>query len=483
METDADEQIYDFRAALGVVRRRLGLILLFTFVAAGLALAISAAQEDRYESTAVLLFRDPGLDPQILGRPALLGGEQILDRTTNVGLASLDSVAERAADDLDDGRDADQIKGAVSVTQGSGPELVEVTAETASALSAAETAGVYADAFLDLRREEDRRAVRAARRSVEQDLESLPTELQGSAKASELRRQAAELRSLELLQTGDAQLVERADVPTSPSSPKPARNALLAGFAGLIFGLAAALLLERLDPRPRSRRDFERAYSAPVLATVPSDPHLAEAPLGPAGSEAFRTLALRMRFGDRERAPRSVLFVSAASGEGRTTVVANLARAVAADGASVTAVEADFRNPELAARSAAEPLPGLAELLAGECDRRAATREVSLPDRDEGSLQILVAGEPPASPSGPLTGERIVELIEDLAADRDLVLIDVPALGQVADAVPLVGVVDAIVVVAGHGEARRSEVEQLRRQLSELDAPVLGTVINRASRA
>lgn len=480
MDADADEQIYDLRAALAAARRRLALIALFTGLAAGLALVVSLAQSDRYEATAVLLFKDPGLDPQIRGRPALLGGEQILDRTTNVGLVSLDAVADRTAEELGDGRSAAEIGDAVTATEGAGPELVDVTAEAEQAELAAATANAYAEAFLALRREDDLRAIRAAREAVERDLESLPAGARDSAEARALREQAAELRSLELLQTGDSQLVEEADVPGSRSAPKPLRNALLAGFAGLIFGLAAALVVERLDPRPRSRRDYARAYGAPVLATVPNDPRLGEAPLGPADVEAFRTLAMRLRFRDREKPPRSVLLVSAAGGEGRTTVAANLGRAVAADGFDVTLLEADFRRPRLAARAAAEPRPGLAELLAADCSRAAATRRLDLGAGVDGSLEIIVAGGPPPTPTALLGDERIAELFEDLHAGSDLVLVDAPALGEVADAVPLLGLVDAVLVVADCGEAKRSEVEALQRQLTDLDAPLVGVVVNRA---
>lgn len=481
MEADADEQIYDLRAAAAAARRRLGLILVFTVLAAALALAVSLAQSDRYEATAVLLFKDPGLDPEIRGRPALLGGEQILDRTTNVGLVSLDAVADRAAELLDDGRSPAEIREAVSATEGAGPELVDVTAEAGNAEQAAETANVYAAAFLELRREADLRAIRDARKAIQRDLEALPAgDSGGSPEAAELRQEAAQLRALELLQTGDSQLVEEADPPSSRAAPKPLRNGVLAGLVGLIFGLAAALVIERLDPRPRSRRDYERAYGVPVLATVPSDARLGQAPLGPADEEAFRTLAMRLRFSDRERTPRSVLFVSATEREGRTTVVSNLARAAAASGSEVTVLEADLRHPMLASRAAADPRPGLVELLAGECGRHEATRELDLGEGAEGSLQILVAGRAPATPNAPLADRGFTDLLEELESARDLVLIDAPALGEVADAVPILGAVDAVVVVAECGKAKRSQVENLQRQLSELRAPVIGTVVNRA---
>lgn len=243
---DEDDRIYELSSIVAVVRQGSIVIVLLTVLAAGAALVASLAQSDRYESTATLLFRAPGLDAQIFDHPVLFGGGDVPDADTNIGLLSTDTVSERTELALDGAMDAGEISEAVSIREGAGPELVEVTASVTMAEDAALLANAYARSFLTVRRAANREDVERARRSVERELAELPARLKQTSQAAGLRRQIDELRTLEVLQTANAELVDEADTASSPTSPKTLRNTVLAGFVGLIFGMAAAFLLERL---------------------------------------------------------------------------------------------------------------------------------------------------------------------------------------------------------------------------------------------
>ncbi len=472
------EQIYDFRTAREVVRRRALLIVSVGVFLALAAAAATALRSDSYEATAVLLFRDPGLDPQIVGRPNLLGGEQIFDADTNVGLASLDVVAEAVGDGGEDGLDSAEVADAVVVREGAGPELVEVTAAADEPARAALIANSYAEAFVDLRREADRENVRAASREAEAELEQLSVAERDGPQGVELRERIGALTALELLQTGDAEVVDVASTPTSSSSGSPLRNAALGGFTGLILGLAAALILERLDPRLRSRAQIRAAFGVPLLASIPEGPR----PQGEPGEPALaglRTLAAALRSAGADRQPRTVLILPSSAGAGASTVAIDLARVTARDGSSVALIEADLHEPGLADAVGVERTPGLRELLSDEVEPASVFRELpAAAVSGAGSLTVVPAGGTAEAGAALLGGPALSELVGRLAADRDLVLLDAPPLAEAPDAIPLLDAVDAVIVVCRCGEPAPPALE-LRRRLAELGAPLLGVVSNR----
>lgn len=242
-----DDPIYELGSIMAAVRRRIVLVVVPALVAAAAALAISLSQPERFEATSTLLFRAPGLDEQIFDRPVLFGGTDVNDAETNAGLVALDEVAAETEGTSGVEGSAAEIADAVSVGQGAGPGLIEVTAEADDPVESATLANTYADSFIEIRREANRRDVEAASDSVEQELAALPEDLRRTAQADRLREELRELEALNSLQISDAELVGEATPPAEASSPKPLRNAILAGIAGLVLGLAGALLVERLS--------------------------------------------------------------------------------------------------------------------------------------------------------------------------------------------------------------------------------------------
>ena len=485
---DEAEETYDPRRIWWALVRRRAVIVGTALLVAGVALVVSVLQPDRYESTATLLFRDPGVDQRIFDPPILFGGDGLLggrnvpNSETTIGLVSLDAVAERTAAVLGD-KSTEQVSDEITIRKGAGLELIEVTAKTGDPEESAATANAYVRAFLVERRAGDRLVYRRAFRSIERQLEELPVRLQGTAEDLRLRRQLRDLEALQLIQTGDAELVERAGVPTARSSPKPLRNTALAGVTGLILGLLGALLLERIDARLRSSRDFERAYGAPVIASIPE---LGGGggdglPLARLDHEGFRRLWAHLRYMDGSKAPGPVLAVGARAGEGCTTVALGLCRAAAAEGSRVVLVEADMRSSQLAARASVAPMPGLAELLGNEVGERDAIRELPAEGGGEAArpVSLIPAGETLESAAALLAGEPLSELLRHLGGESDLVVVDAPPLGDSSDAIPLFRVCGTVVVVAAF-EQPAGDAAGLRRELTELGANVVGVVVTRA---
>ena len=191
-------------------------------------------------------------------------------------------------------------------------------------------------------------------------------------------------------------------------------------------------------------------------------------------AEAFRTLRTNLQFSGLERHPRLVLVTSAGDGEGKTTVVANLGAALAESGKRVLLVDGDLRRPALHAAFGLPEAPGLTNtLLADEFDPRSLPTSVP-------NLALLPVGTLPPNPAEFIASERLGRLLARLAERYDHVLVDSPPVGLVADAAVLAPSVDGVLLVVCAGRTRRELARRAKEQLENVNARILGVVLNKA---
>ena len=458
---------------LRVVWRRAGLIVLCAVLAGAAAYGFSQLQEKEYSASASLLFREVNLDSAVFGSSQGTSVDPDREAATNVELVSLDVVRERTERRLGDPDAGDSVEIAAEGKS----NVITATATDTVPRRAARIANAFAAEYIAFRREADRSKIDGALELVRRQLESLdPTRLNGPD-GTRLQRREEQLELLSALQTGNAELVQRAEVPTSPSSPKVARNTAFGLVVGLLLGVGLALLTERLDRRIRDPKEVEELFRKPLLATIPKSDALNGQPANPGTREAevFSMLRANLRYFNVNRELRSVLITSPTSGDGKTTVCQNLAGAAARSGARVLLVEGDLRRPILAKRLKIRPQPGLSGFLAGE----AKLEDVVQTAGAVGSLfDIIVAGPVPPNPPDLVESRRMKEFIKNAEDAYDLVIIDTPPTSLVADAIPLVRDVGGVIVVSRLGATTRDAVTRLREQLENLDAPTLGVVVN-----
>lgn len=282
-----------------------------------------------------------------------------------------------------------------------------------------------------------------------------------------------------------ATIVEPAIPPASRSAPAPMRDGILGGFLGLMIGIGGAVLLEQMDTRLRTREDVERALDPiPVLVTVPELPaELARnrrfaVEADPRGlvSEAFRILRTNVQFLAVDSPIRRVLVTGALAGDGKTTISANLAASLATAGYSTLLMEADLRRPTVHEYIGARPSPGIAEVLLGRASLDAAVRRTSVD-----GLSILTSGAIPPNPSELLGSQRMVEIIEEVSALHDVVVLDTPPTLPVTDAVVLAPRTDGVILVVRAGETHRDAVRAAAEQFQRVGVRILGVVFNAAS--
>ena len=394
----------DLPRFLSVLRARRVLILGVVGAAVVLAFGWSLTQPSRYKASADLLFgRTTNADAIITGATADPGTVPERDAATNLALASLDSVAANAKRTFPTSATAEELKNAVEVSAQGDSDVVTVTAEWDSPRGAAALANAFATQIVAVRRQAAQGDIQRAIDALNARIPAAPRTAADRALRDDLQGKIADLEALKQTTTGNVRVVERATPPTDRSSPKPLRNAVIAGFVALLLALFAVVLLARVDGRIDDEDELAALMGASVLARIPEvgrsrrPTHVWTEDQSPSFLEAFEFLRLNLQLVSSDRRSHVIAVTSSAPGEGKSTVVGWLARSLALSGDEVMAVDLDLRKPELHAYLNASREPGagvLDALLASDNgDEREPHALISVGDTGE-------QPEPSSEPSG-----------------------------------------------------------------------------------
>ncbi|HET8604264.1 MAG TPA: polysaccharide biosynthesis tyrosine autokinase [Marmoricola sp.] len=283
--------------------------------------------------------------------------------------------------------------------------------------------------------------------------------------------------------------IEAAALPTAPVSPQITRNLLLGLVLGLLLGFAYAVLRSRLDRRLRSIQEVEARYGVNVLGSIPLTDDLAHGPheraaiaveshAGESGAaEAFRKLRTNLRFMDVDQPPRVIVVTSPQPGDGKSTIAANLAAAVALAEHPCVLVDGDLRRPSVAESFGLVEGVGLTDVLAGEARVDEVLQEVvGLPH-----LRVLASGSVPPNPSELLGSQSMRHLLRTMA-EKATVIVDAPPLLPVTDAAVLTAVADGAFVVISTGRSRDQDLEAALSHLASANGRPLGVIFNRVAK-
>lgn len=315
------------------------------------------------------------------------------------------------------------------------------------------------------------------------------------------------------MNASNIRIVDAAVPPTKPVSPRPVLNLGLALLLGLGCGIGVAFLQEHWDNTLKNPDDIERVLRVPALALIPSRESLNHSGAGVYGlaehglslpkgngkhaslqkdsgtawiridgngtqhsalSEAFRGLRTSVLLSAAGRPPRSLTFVSAEPGEGKTTVASNLAISLAQLGKRVLLIDGDMRRPCVHKLFNIENhSQGLVTFLTGEQEWRQLVRPTGM-----ANLDCLVCGPVPPNPSELLSSDRMQMLIREAMAEYQFVLVDAPPLLNVADGRILATMVEGAILVVKGGFTPRDLAQQAQLHIRDVGAHLIGVVLN-----
>jgi len=299
--------------------------------------------------------------------------------------------------------------------------------------------------------------------------------------------QTKEISARQVLQEPDARIIESAEPPLIPSKPKKKIIVVLAFFGALALACAFVLVSERLNAGFRREEDVEEATGLRVLGVIPTLPgrrkhrknpqalpdHVINMPFS-SFSEALMAMHTTLVTGSSGTPPKSVLFTSSYPGEGKSTLAACFARAVAAQGRRVVLIDADLRRPRIAEALDLQPKPGLAEVLL----EQASLDEAIQKDR-VANLSVISSGAVGHAPQkGLLAENRMASVLRALATEFDLTVVDSPPLLVVSDALFLSSCVASTVLVVRWNDTQREDVFKAVKQLRDSKARVSGVALN-----
>ncbi|MEH3055066.1 MAG: hypothetical protein PGN13_13885 [Patulibacter minatonensis] len=466
----SDEQAAARRLLRGV-RRRWLTIVGCTFLTAFAAAFLSSRQPEKFEAITALQVRRDDVRALFFNGSGSFDSAPEREAATNAALLTLPTVLRAAAGRLT-GVTPEQIKKRITVEPSTDSDVLTLRAVGDSPEDATALARAVTQSFTRARRDAVEGSVNRAVTGAQREFRSLPESVQDSAEGRQLLSRIRDVRVAGAVAGGGVQVVQPPQANELPVSPSPAKAGFLGLIGGAILGGGVALFGASRDRRLRDPDEFGELWQLPVLGHVP--------PTGARGGASADTVA--EAFGlvhesslrrNGAAGPRSVVVTGAARGDGASTVARGLAAAAAEAGERALLIEADLRGNGNGGAGAGGTSPTLADRL-GDAALDAPTNAVVA--RPGVSYDLIESGRSEHA-RALLSGPRLQELLQQTSG-YDVVVIDTPPAGDVADALLVARHADATLVVARPGRTTTDQYAALRDHFAGSDRAVLGTVLN-----
>lgn len=296
--------------------------------------------------------------------------------------------------------------------------------------------------------------------------------------------------------SNDIKTVDAPSLPVSPSWPKKKLFLLVGCLMGLVLGVAAAFVADRVDSTVQSPREIDVDLSAKRLGVVPDATKLIgtsnqnsqgtryeflayEFPRSPM-SDAIRNIQTSIFLANPDRPIRCMAVSSSTPSEGKTLIAVSIASVLTSDKTrKVLLVDGDLRRPRVhRVFGLTDPGKGLTSIFNG-----AEVAESSLVNAYDAipGLSYLTSGPVPDDPVSILQSDRTKQLFRNLRDSFDYVIIDCPPILGFADTSLISLHADGLVMVARQGRVGRSELREAMDIISSANGcPLLGVVMNGA---
>ncbi|MTJ08752.1 polysaccharide biosynthesis tyrosine autokinase [Anabaena sp. UHCC 0253] len=301
-------------------------------------------------------------------------------------------------------------------------------------------------------------------------------------------KKVQELKVAENKNTANARIIAEAEVPKKPISGKKQIVLALGMMLGLFLSTTTILVLEMRDSSLKTLKEITDIYKYTVLGKIPLSGKklnsrevakklasyeivVRDQPYSLA-SEMYRMIQANLRLLSSDKTIKTIIVTSSVANEGKSTVSANLATALAQLGKKVLLVDADMRISSQDSFWKLPNLTGLSELLVSQKKSQAISFQV-MPN-----LDVITAGMRPPNPLALLDSKRMATLIEEFSEEYDYVIIDTPPLLIGADALTLSQMTDGILLVARPGVVDYTSANTVKEMLKSPSYNVLGLLVN-----
>lgn len=322
--------------------------------------------------------------------------------------------------------------------------------------------------------------------------------------ANALAQQVIE-KAEEIIDIKNVVVIDEANLPKNPIKPNKLLNTAIAGVLGMMLGAFLIFFINYLDRTIKTEDDVKRYLDINTIGEIPlfqgevrrlgkrykkyksrkkevTAASTSKAlitildPKAPA-SEAYRSLRTNIGYSGIDKKVQTVLFTSASPGEGKSTTIANLAISMAQVGKKVLVVEGDLRKPKMHKYFSMINDYGLTDIIVNQYNIKEAIKPFEPMD----NLHVICSGSIPPNPTEILESKRMSELLETVKDSYDLVLIDMPPVGQLTDAAVMGKKVDGVVLVVASAESNIDMVRHAKSALERVNARILGTVLTKVN--
>ena len=462
----APEETTDIRRYIGFVFAYWWLILTLPILGGLGGYYYSAQQDPVYEARGVVLVQYRGSGLSALGVSDFNRSEQLA--ATYKRLITAQPFLERVSDRDDVDLSINQLSSALSADISRNPPLISVKVRFVNSDIARSVAQAVSVEFIDYAI--DLRLAEIAR------LQSVAL-AQGLANVQDFT--AAQFTAVDSLQ-----LLEDVKLPSSPVTPRTQQNILLGGMIGVFLSILIAITLESMKDTVRSPEQLARRFGVSSLGTLfrwssgeveQGILVLKSAPTS-GYAEALRQIRANVQFSTMNLKGNALLVTSPGAGEGKSTMIANLAVAVAQTGKKVILVDGDLRRPSVHRLfSTVNREPGLSNYLA---NMGPELKDI-VTQSEDGDVDVIPSGPTPPNPSELLGSKRMSDLLIQLRNEYDQVFVDSPPLLPVADGAILGDQMDGAIIVVDAFGTRSASLDVALGALRRTNVNILGVIINK----
>ncbi len=304
-----------------------------------------------------------------------------------------------------------------------------------------------------------------------------------------------------------AKIVDSAVVPSTPSSPSYTMNTLIGFMIGFVLSAGFIILQELFDSTVRTDEDITQVCKHPILASVPDmtapskgnahyysnnrrgpgkgGTHAASKQAALIGSrisfsasEAYKLLRTKLQFSFADDNNCRVIGLSSAlSGEGKSLTSINLAYTLSQLDKKVLLIDCDMRRPTLAEKLEIQKKPGLSSFLTGQSQLHELIQPCGI-KHEENAFYVIAAGQNPPNPIELLSSARMTKGLAALREIYDYIILDLPPVGEVSDALAVAKQTDGMLLVVRQNFCNRLVLGDVVRQFEFMEARILGMIYN-----